>query len=142
MNIFHLARVGRTDKVPVDEVPGLEVAHGVGDLLRHVDQYSLRDRLAVGVSEVVEQVPPRHELGHDIERRLPRAHAEELDQVGVPHLLHDGSLFEKVRKFHRVLLKEREKRGHEKLIRNNFASTNVLVIAERNGKILGGQNWF
>ena len=90
----------------MNEVPGLEVTHGGGDLRRDVHQHDLADFLAVGVPQVVEQVPARHELGDDVERGLAGADAQQLHQVRVLHLLHDGGLLEEVGQLHGVLLQE------------------------------------
>ena len=94
--------------LPVNEVSRLEVAHGRGNLRRDVHQDDLADLLAVGVPQVVQEISARHELRDDVEGWFAGADAQELDQVGVRHLLHDGGLLQEISQLHRVLLKKRQ----------------------------------
>lgn len=57
------------------EVFFLQVLHGRGDLRGHVQQHHGVDLLADALPQVVQQVAVGHELGDDVEGRLPRAHA-------------------------------------------------------------------
>ena len=80
----------------MNEVSRLEVAHGRGNLRRDVHQDDLADLLSVGVPQVVQEISARHELRDDVEGWFAGADAQELDQVGVLHLLHDGGLLKEV----------------------------------------------
>lgn len=58
--------------LPVDKILLLQVLHCRGDLSGHVKQHDGVDLLAVTLAQVVQQVTVGHELGNDVERRLPR----------------------------------------------------------------------
>ena len=78
---------------PVNEIPAFEVGHGGGDLGGHVQQDDGVDLFAIGPAQIVEQIAARHELGHDVERRLPRAHPQQLHQIRVFHFLPFSTFF-------------------------------------------------
>lgn len=63
-------------KRPVDEIAALQVGHGGCDLRCHVEEDDSVDLLAVGPSQVVEQIASGHELGDDVKGRLAGAHAQ------------------------------------------------------------------
>lgn len=82
----------------------LQVAHPGGDLRGHVHEHDgPGDGVARPAAQVVQQVAARHELRDDVEGRLARAHAQQLDQVRVTHLLHYRSLLQEVLQGHRVV---------------------------------------
>lgn len=88
----------------MNERPALQVAHSGRDLRRHVHEYDRVDVLAVSCTQIVEQVAAAHELRDDVEGGLAGAHAQQLHQVRVAHLLHYGRLLEEVLKCHCVVL--------------------------------------
>lgn len=104
----------RSNSLPVYEGATLQVAHSWGNLRRHVhENYSIDVITALG-AEIIEQVSSAHELGDDEERRLACAHAEQLHQVGMSHLLHYGSLFEEIFQCHCIVLQS----FHRNLLNN------------------------
>ena len=82
--------------IPVNKIPLLQVVHGARYLSGHVHEDNLGDLRSVCVSQVVQEVAPRHELRDDVERRLPGANTQKLDQIGVLHLLHNGGFLQKI----------------------------------------------
>lgn len=97
--------MGQVRVVPVYKGAALEVAHAGGDLRGHVHKHDgAGHAVAAARAQVVEQVAARHELRDDVEGRLARAHAQQLHQVRVAHLLHDRRLLQEVLQCHRVVL--------------------------------------
>ena len=134
--VGHLDQVVLADQavargqVAVDEVAALQVGHGGGHLGGHVEQDDGVDLVAVGAPQVVEQVAARHELGDDVEGRLAGADAQQLHQVRVLHLLHDGRLFEKVLEGHRVLLERLDGHRHVVALPHRLVDVAVLAAAQ------------
>lgn len=106
----------------------LEVAHAGRDLRGHVHEHDgAGHAVAAAGAQVVQQVAARHELRDDVERRLARAHAQQLHQVRVPHLLHDGRLLQEVLQRHRVVLQ----RLHRHLHTHTHTHRRVTTTSER-----------
>lgn len=101
----------------MDETSTFEIAHPAGDLRGHVHEHDGGDVLAVAVAQVVQQVTLAHELGDDVEGGLARAHAQQLHEVRVLHLLHDGRLLQEVLQCHGVLFESLDS-NLELLVRN------------------------
>lgn len=111
----------------MNEAPALEVAHPAGDLRGHVHEHDGVDLLAVAVAQVVQEVASAHELGDDVEGRLPRAHAQQLHQVRVPHLLHDGRLLQEVLQRHRVVFQRLH--GHLRFVFTSLVPSHSLFYS-------------
>lgn len=76
----------------MDETSTFKIAHPACDLRGHVHEHHSGDVLTVAVAQVVQQVAFAHELGDDVEGGLAGAHTQQLHEIRVLHLLHDGRL--------------------------------------------------
>lgn len=80
-----------------------QIAHARRNLRGHVHKDYRVYVLAVACTQVVQQVATTHELRDDVEGRLPSANPEELHQIWMSHLLHNGRFLQEVFKCHCVV---------------------------------------
>ena len=78
------------------------------------------------MAQKVEQISVGHVLGDDIIRRLPGTNAQQLHQIGMLHLFHDGGLGQKVLQTH-VLLFEGLHRNYF-IVAEPDAFVNITVL--------------